>query len=116
MSISMPPLMTAVALVGIFEAFAQSSIQWAQKYDSKWHLLLAVGCYTVVSIFLYVAYNYKGVGIVNVLWSGMSIVLMLTIGYFIFDEKVTFMEWVGIAFIFVGMMIINVCCNDKYEI
>lgn len=112
---SFPPLMTAVVLVGVFESFAQSAIQWAHRNDSKWHLLIAIACYSVVSVFLYVAYNYKGVGMVNVLWSGMSILLMLTIGYFIFDEKISKLEWLGIVFILIGMMIINICCNIKYE-
>lgn len=109
----MTPLMAAVFFTALFEAFAQSSVQWAHRYQSTWHFLLALMCYAVVCFFLYVAYNYQGVGIVNALWSGMTIVMMLAIGYFVFEERLTRWEWVGVAFIVTGMLIINVCCSTK---
>lgn len=109
----MTPLMAAVVLTSLFEGFAQTSIQWAQKYNSRWHLVMALCCYAVVCLCLYVAYHYKGIGIVNALWSGMTIVMMFTIGYFVFGERLTRMEWIGVGFIVLGMAIINVCCVDK---
>lgn len=108
-----PTFFAAIALIGLFEAFAQSSVQWAQRYQSPIHFAYAILFYVAVCAALYVAYNYKGVGVVNALWSGMSIVLMLAIGYFIFEERLQPMEWIGIAFILAGMSIIHICCQIK---
>lgn len=106
---SSSPLLWFVVFVGLFEALAQSSIQSAERFQNKSYIGLAVVSYAVVCILLYKSYQYKGVGIVNVLWSGVSIVLMISIGYFIFGERITFVEWIGVVCILIGMCIIHAC-------
>lgn len=105
--------MASIFLTSIFEAFAQSSIQIAQRYNSTWHLIVAMCCYVIVTICLYIAYQYQGVGMVNALWSGMTIAMMLAIGYFFFGERLSKPEWIGFGFIVVGLVIINTCCSNK---
>jgi multidrug transporter EmrE-like cation transporter len=70
-------------------------------------LLAALACYAGVIVCLFAAYRYKGAGIVNTLWSGVSIVLMLLIGMVVFSERITAMEWVGVGAILAGFAIIN---------
>lgn len=62
----------------------------------------------IVTVFLYVAYSYKGVGIVNALWSGLSILAMVAIGTLVFKEKIKAKEWIGILFILVGLVTLNI--------
>ena len=52
--------------------------------------------YAVVAYCIFLAYNYKGVGMVNTLWSGMSILLMIAVGIFLFKEKIRLIEGIGV--------------------
>lgn len=101
------PVIIPVIFVCIFETLAQTSVKWA--HDKKNVLLVSISvlCYAAVSAFLYKAYAYKGIGMVNVMWSGMSILLMLSIGYFIFGERISYSEWIGVLLISLGIVIIH---------
>ena len=64
--------------------------------------------YLAVLFFLVKAYQHRGIGYVNAMWSGMTSVLMLCIGHFIFRERLTAIEWFGIAVVMLGVGIMNV--------
>lgn len=96
-----------ILLVSCFEALAQSSVHYANKKNNKWFILIGIICYIIVSFLIYKAYNYKGVGMVNAIWSGMSIVLMVLIGVLVFKEKITTQEYIGIFLILLGMLLTN---------
>ena len=100
-------LIPIVIAVGVFEAIAQSCLQKAQKTARRWLILVGLLCYGIVSILLYASYYYKGMGIVNAMWSGISIVLMLFLGRTLFDERVNRVEWIGVGLILIGVVIIN---------
>ena len=70
--------------------------------------------YVLVCVGLYNAYFHRGIGIVNAMWSGVSVLLMITIGRFFFHEKIMLIEWVGVAFVFVGIVILGVA-TMKYH-
>lgn len=96
-----------ILLVAVFEAIGQSMIaQSRYKKNINW-LFIGILCYCVVAYGLFMSYQYKGVGIVNALWSSISIILMLGIGCFVFKEKLDKNEWFGIFLILVGIVFIN---------
>lgn len=76
-------------------------------------ILFAVLCYAGVTALLYRAYEYKGVGLVNVLWSGVSVIMMLAIGYLVFKERLIMREWIGVAFIAIGLCIAGSAAASK---
>lgn len=96
-----------VLCVSLFEALAQSSVHYANIKKNKLYIGVGIFCYIIVSFLIYKAYDFKGVGTVNAIWSGMSIVLMISIGYFVFKEKITKMECLGILFILFGIFLTN---------
>lgn len=108
------PLVASVLAVSAFEALGQSSAQLGRNcvtdnsHARAWAFLtLAVACYAGVTYFLFVSYQYKGVGIVNAMWSGLSILLMMAIGFVFFNERATRREYLGVLFIFAGVLLIN---------
>lgn len=84
------------------EAMAQYCLKRC-KLTQKWHFyLLAVLCYALVCFGLYNMYGYKTMGIVNLLWSCMSIIAIILIGVIFFHEAVTIYDMIGVAFVFIG--------------
>jgi multidrug transporter EmrE-like cation transporter len=59
-------------------------------------------CYLLVQL-----YKYKGIGLINVLWSGLSILVILSIGIIFFNEKITNLDKIGIFFIILGIIFIT---------
>lgn len=101
-------LWSAIIMVSGFEAAAQSLIAMARKGGGRIPLLLlGMACYCGVAYGLYVSYQYRGVGIVNALWSSLSIVLMLLIGRLFFKEHLSGQQWFGIALLIAGILVIE---------
>jgi multidrug transporter EmrE-like cation transporter len=101
-------LIFIVLSIALFEALAQSSIQYARMYMKPIGILAGMFCYAAVAMLLYAAYKYRKLGIVNALWSSLSIVMMLAIGYFFFQEKLSILDKVGVVFILIGVIVINI--------
>lgn len=76
----------------------------ARQAQSKPLFLLAWFVYIGVVYFLYLAFATKGVGFVNALWSGMTTILMILIGRFVFKEKLTLRQLLFISMIVIGMV------------
>lgn len=96
-----------VLLISIFEAFAQSTIHYAYYNNNKYYIIFGIFLYIIIAFLIYKAYNYKGVGMVNAIWSGFSIIFMIIIGIVLFNEKILFNEYIGIFFIIIGIFITN---------
>ena len=47
------------------------------------------------------------VGVVYAIWSGAGIVLVATVGYFVYGQRLDLPALVGIGFILTGVMIVN---------
>lgn len=47
------------------------------------------------------------IGIVYAVWSGMGIILISFIGYFLFEQSLNISSLTGIAFIFTGVVLVN---------
>jgi len=101
-------LLIAIACVATFEAFGQSSMALARKSGVILWLFVGMACYCVVAYGLYVAYQWKGVGMVNALWSSLSIMIMLVIGYFVFEERLNSFEWFGVVMIIIGICVTQI--------
>ncbi len=95
-----------VLMISLCEAVGQSVTFLAHKHSKFVLLFVAWLFYLAVIYFLYRAYEYKGVGYVNILWSGITTLLMITIGFFLFNEKLSKVEWIGAVFIIIGMVIL----------
>lgn len=91
-----------------FEAIAQYHIK-KSKIDNKYvHLSIAVFSYSVVCLLLDKCYDFNGVGITNFVWSVLSIISMLIVGYVLFNEKITKFDIAGIILSIFGLYLIFV--------
>lgn len=77
------------------------------KTEQKWHFfILGVIMYSFVCLGLYISYGYKTMGIINLLWSCLSIISIVLIGIVFFHDTVTVNDIIGILFIFLGFIFI----------
>jgi multidrug transporter EmrE-like cation transporter len=100
------PVHSILILIILFivssEACAQYYLKKCKLEQQLHFFILAVFFYVLVCLGLYRVYNYRAVGIVNLLWSCLSIITMLGIGAIFFDEAINIFDLVGVFFVFVG--------------
>jgi len=79
------------------------------KTEQKWHFfLLGLLMYTLVCLGLYISYGFRSMGIVNLLWSCLSIITIILIGIIFFHDEIDMNDIIGIIFVFIGFMFVFV--------
>ena len=91
----------------ICEALGQNCIRHFHKNNNWIFFVIGLVFYGIICYLLNETYNHKEIGLVNVLWSGLSILMILVLGIVVWDEKITNNEWIGVLFIFTGIAIIQ---------
>jgi multidrug transporter EmrE-like cation transporter len=76
---------------------------------NKNNLLLAATClfFGAAGFVFAKSLKYEGMAITNVLWIALSVLFTTIIGYFFFKEEITSIQFIGIAGIMVGLVLIN---------
>ena len=96
-----------ILLISISECTGTSCLKQLHLDPKRyWLFIVAILCYVVVCMLLLVSYRYKTMGMVNVIWSGLSILVILTAGVIFFNEVVTAYDKVGVILIIAGMAFI----------
>jgi multidrug transporter EmrE-like cation transporter len=96
-----------VAIILLCETTA---IGFLKKYSQVHHLsylLLGLLCYGAVSLTLVQSFGLEGMGMVNVLWSALSVIFVESVGVFEFHERVTHRQMVGMVFAIAGIAILR---------
>lgn len=78
-----------------------------------------IGPSLIVAVFygaaiLGLAHTFKTIpmGIAYAIWSGMGIVLISSVGWVVFGQRLDMPAVVGLAMIVAGVVIVNVCSNS----
>lgn len=85
-------------------------INLIKEYRTTGHLrffFLGYGFYVCLCLLLVQTFRYETMGIVNVLWSAFSVMLVVTTGHLFFHERVSRQEILGIAMALAGVAIIT---------
>jgi small multidrug resistance pump len=96
-----------VLLITILEAIAQGMLKQYNKNNYIYFVLIAIVCYILICVCLIKCYKSKNIGLINCIWSGISICLMLFIGTFIFNETLYTKDIIGIILVIVGIYLIQ---------
>ncbi|MBT4121124.1 MAG: EamA family transporter [Candidatus Magasanikbacteria bacterium] len=72
------------------------------------YLILTVISYAIMAVFLTFSLKYEGVAITNIIWVALSIIGMTLIGYFVFNESITALQFAGIGIIIIGITLIQI--------
>ncbi|HVW66921.1 MAG TPA: SMR family transporter [Candidatus Peribacteraceae bacterium] len=96
-----------VFLILVMETTAMSFLKEYSETSGTVALGLGIACYMGVSLLLIRSFRYEGMGIVNVLWSAFSVIFVVAVGIFLFQETISGIETIGIAFVLSGVVLLR---------
>lgn len=113
----MNPVMLYAVLVGaiVFEVLGTSAMQAAQHFSKLVPTLIMVVCYAIAFYLLSYTLRVIPVGIAYAIWSGLGIVLISLVGYFVFGQKLDLAAVLGLGLIIAGVVVLNVFSKSTFH-
>lgn len=106
----------AVLVVAIvFEVLGTSAMQAAQHFTRLVPTVVMVVCYAIAFFFLSWSLRYVPVGIAYAIWSGLGIVLISLVGYFVFGQKLDLAAILGLGLIVAGVLVLNLFSKSTFH-
>ncbi|URK87232.1 SMR family transporter [Rhizobium sp. RCAM05350] len=111
-----PAMLYAVLVLAIvFEVLGTSAMQAAQHFTKLVPTLIMVVCYAIAFYFLSYTLRVIPVGIAYAIWSGLGIVLISLVGYFVFGQKLDLAAILGLGLIIAGVVVLNVFSKSTFH-
>lgn len=70
-------------------------------------LPLTMAIYSLEPLLFFKGLSIKGMAILNILWDSISTILIALVGAFIFGEKISLTNWLGIFLCMVGIILVE---------
>lgn len=99
-------LFLGVAIVS--EVIATSALKASEGFSHFWFSLVVVIGYGVSFYCLALTLKMIPMGVVYAIWSGIGIVLITLVGWFLFKQKLDLPALIGIGLIAAGVVVMNV--------
>jgi small multidrug resistance pump len=100
----------AIAIVA--EVIGTSTLRATHNFTRLVPSLVVAGCYTTSFLLLSELVKLMPVGIVYAVWSGAGIVLVTIVGAIWLKQPLDSAALIGIAFIVIGVVIVNLFSNS----
>ena len=72
-----------------------------------WILPLAMALYALQPVFFRYKLEYEGVGVLNVVWNTLSSILIALMGIYVFNEKISTTNAVGMVLSILGIILLK---------
>ena len=95
-----------VAIVS--EVIATSALKSSEGFSRFWPSVIVVVGYGIAFYCLALTLRVIPMGVVYAIWSGVGIVLITLVGWFLFDQKLDLPALLGIGLIAAGVVVMNV--------
>jgi small multidrug resistance pump len=95
-----------VAIVS--EVIATSALKSSEGFSRFWPSVVVVVGYGIAFYCLALTLKVIPMGVVYAIWSGIGIVLITLVGWFLFDQKLDLPALLGIGLIAAGVVVMNV--------
>ncbi len=96
-----------LAIAIIAEVVATSALKASDQFTKLVPSAIVVLGYGIAFYFLALCLRTIPVGVAYAIWSGLGVVLVAVIGYFVFDQKLDAPAMVGIGLILAGVLVLN---------
>lgn len=91
----------------VFEVIATSTLPASQQFTRLWPSLIVVCGYALSFFFLSLTLKVMAVGVVYAIWSGLGIVAVASLGFFLYQQRLDLPAILGMALIVAGVVVIN---------
>jgi len=98
----------ALAIAIIAEVIGTTALKASNEFTRLIPSLIVVVGYGTAFYFMSISMRVLPVGIMYAIWSGMGIVLISVLGWLVFGQTLDTPAVIGLAFIIVGVIIVNV--------
>ncbi len=97
-----------LALAIIFEVTGTSFMNKSDGFTKLFPTLVFISCFVICFFFLSQALKEIPLGIAYAIWAGVGLVLTALVSVFVFKQSLDLPAIIGIGFIVVGVVIMNV--------
>lgn len=91
----------------VSETIATSTLKSSEGFSRLWPSVITVVGYVVAFYFLSLTLRTIPVGIAYAIWSGVGVVLITLVGWFIFGQKLDAPALIGMRLIVCGVLVMN---------
>lgn len=102
-----------LALAILFEVIGTSFLKKTQEFTKLVPTLIFIVSLSVSFYLLSVALKGIPLGIAYAIWSAVGIVLISSVGYFVYGQRLDFPAILGISLIVIGVVIINLFSKSE---
>jgi small multidrug resistance pump len=95
------------------ETFGTACLKASNEFTKLWPSLGVLIGFAGAFYFLALTMRTMPIGIVYAIWSGLGIILITLIGLFLFKQSLDMAAYIGMGFILIGVIIINVFSNSS---
>ena len=96
-----------VSLVALFDlAGSMLAKMWVIKSQPT-YLIGTVLSFAATGFFFAKSLKFKELAIANIIWIALSIVIVAIAGYFLFNEKLSLIQILGMLIIIIGIVLVN---------
>ena len=112
-----PALLTygSLAAAIVLEVIGTTFLQQSQQFTRALPTVLMALCYGAAFYLLSIALRTLPVGIAYAIWSGLGIVLISLVGYFVFGQKLDLAAILGLGLIIGGVVVLNVFSKSTFH-
>ncbi len=98
-----------IFLITLSEAIAQYCIRCARNHTctkTRCITLIGIGmlCYCIVGFLLYKVYSFEELGVTNLIWSCMSIIIAFIVGKMFFSERIKIHDIIAITLAIIAII------------
>jgi len=106
-------LIYIILAIVLLETVAQSCLKQSKITNNQNYMCVSVLAYFLICLLLIKSYAYDTMGIVNLIWSCFSIILVIVAGVCLYHEEFTKYDCMGMIFVFAGLYFIFLKGHNK---
>ena len=108
-------LLILILFIVACEAAAHSYANDLLHTGNYWYLFAGAFLYMIVVYLLSLSHKYANMGIVNAIWSGLSVIAIASVGWFIHGQKVNAEQAAMMGVIAIGVAYLAVDVEEGVE-
>lgn len=91
----------------VAEVIATSSLKASAEFTKFWPSVIVVVGYAIAFYFLSLTLRSIPVGIAYAVWSGLGVVLVSIVGWWLYNQTLDLASIIGMGLIIAGVLVIN---------